>query len=402
MGDAEEGSMRDRFVWNRRDFVRMAGRSSVGAMSAHFAWCPTASKESKRRAPRFAYIGHTAMNGSPHEIGVFAIEGERWKPTGAVASDHPSFLTLHPSERFLYAVNDVSRYNNQPSGAVEAYAVDANDGSLTLLNRQPLSLSGTEPRHMTVSPDGHALVVAVHGGGAYNVLPIDKDGRLGRVSGILKETGSGPNHEHQQAAHPQMVMFDRMGRLLGADMGSDRLSVFTLDDCTLSVAGRSAARAGSGPRHMELHPGGSLLFVANGLDASVSCYGYDEKNGRILKQLEHVPTFGNSSGEKSAIVMAIHPSGDFLYTAHRSGGEGITVWRTNSSTGALRVIQHEGDGLQSLHAMTMTPDGSSLLAISSKSGSVVRWRVDRGSGRLSQPVQVAKVPAPMSMAVKYL
>ena len=291
--------MRDRLVWSRRDFVRMAGCSSVGAMSARIAWSSTASKENKGGSPRFAYISQAAKNSPLHEISAFAIEGGSWKPTGAVVSDHPSFLTLHTSQRFLYAVNDVSRYNNLPSGAVEAYAVDANDGNLTLLNRQPLSLSGTEPRHMAVSPDGHALVVAVHGGGAYNVLPIDEDGRLGRVSGILKEIGSGPDVEHQQAAHPQMVMFDRMGRLLSADMGSDRLNVFMLDDCALSVAARSAARAGSGPRHVELHPRGNLLFVANGLDASVSCYGYDEKNGRILKQLEHVPTFRNSSASGS-------------------------------------------------------------------------------------------------------
>ena len=394
--------MGDRLLWNRRDFVQMVGCSSLGVISARTPWLSAASKENTGAAPRFAYIGYSGNDRAAHEIGVFTVEGERWRPTGTVASDHPSFLMLHPSERFLYAINEVDWCESLPSGAVEAYAVDANDGSLTLLNRQPLSLSAASPRHMALSPEGRALVVAVHGGGAYNVLPIDEDGRLGRVSGILKETGSGPDQEHQQAAHPQMVMFDRMGRLLGADMGSDRLSVFTLDDCTLSVAGRSAARAGSGPRYLELHPNGNLLFVANGLDASVSCYEYDEKNGRILKQLEHVPTVRNSSGEKSAVLMAMHPSGDFLYVAHRSGSEGITVWRTNSNTGALRVVQHEGDGLQSLHAMTMTADGSSLLALSQKSGSVVRWRVDQGSGRLSQPVQVAKVPAPMSMAVKYL
>jgi 6-phosphogluconolactonase (cycloisomerase 2 family) len=233
------------------------------------------------------------------------------------------------------------------------------------------------------------------------VLSINEDGSLGRVSGILKETGSGPDEEHQQAAHPQMVMFDRLGRLLGADMGSDRLTVFTLEDGRLSVTARSDARAGSGPRHMELHPSGSVLFVANGLDASVSCYGYDEKNGRVLEQLEQVPTVTNSSGGKRSVVMTMHPSGEFLYTAHRSGGDGITVWRSNI-TGALHVVQHEGDRLQSLHAITMAPDGSSLLALSRKSGSVVRWSIDRRSGRLAEPVQVAKIQAPMSMVVKYL
>jgi 6-phosphogluconolactonase (cycloisomerase 2 family) len=399
--------MRDRLLWNRRDFLQVAGCSSLGVLSTRLPWLSAIGKKGNAAAtPRFAYVGYAGeggvvANGSAHRIGLFAIDGASWRQTGVVASDHPSFLTLHPSERFLYAINKIDRYENLPSGAVEAYAVDAKNGSLTLLNRRPLSLSATAPRHMAVSPDGRALVVAVHGGGAYNVLPINEDGSLGRVSRILKETGSGPDEEHQQAAHPQMVMFDRRGRLLGADMGSDTLSVFTLDDGRLNVAARSEARAGSGPRHMELHPNGNLLFVANGLDASVSCYGYDEKNGRVLEQLGHVPTVRNRSVEKSAVVMALHPSGEFLYTAHRSGGDGITVWRSNN-TGTLQVVQRERNGLQSLHAITMAPDGSSLLALSRKSGSVVRWSIDRRSGRLAEPVQVAKIQAPMSMVVKYL
>lgn len=400
--------MRDRLLWNRREFVRMAGCSPLGLMSARLAWPSVASKEnSGAAAPRFAYVGHAgksslAAGGSIPGIDVFAIVSGRWRPTGAVVSDHPSFLTLHPSERFLYAINEVDRYENLPSGSVEAYAVDAENGSLTLLNRQPLSLSATAPRHMAVSPDGRVLVVAVHGGGAYNVLPIGEDGRLRRVSGILKETGSGPDEEHQHTAHPQMVVFDRMGRLLGADMGTDGLNVFTLDDCRLSVAARISARAGSGPRHIELHPSGNLVFVANGLEASVSSYGYDEKNGRILNQLEHVPTVGNNSGQKSAVVMTMHPTGEFLYTAHRSLGDGIKVWRSNSSTGALCLVQHEDDGLQSLHSIAMTPDGSSLLALHRRSGDVIRWQIDQGSGRLTEPIQVAKVTAPMSMALTSL
>ncbi len=99
--------------------------------------------------------------------------------------------------------------------------------------------------------------MAIDGGGAYNVLPIGEDGRLGRVSGILKETGSGPNAEHQDAAHPQMVMFDTTGRhVLSADMGSDRLSVFTLGADGFAVRDSSVVEAGSGPRQMAMHPMG--------------------------------------------------------------------------------------------------------------------------------------------------
>jgi 6-phosphogluconolactonase len=400
--------MRDRLRWTRRDFLQMAGYSSLGLMSARLAWpCLGSRKNNGTAAPRFAYVGYADQSGaatssSAYGIELFAAEGKRWSSVGTITSDHPSFLTLHPSENFLYVINELDRYESLPSGSVQAYAVDAIDGSLALLNRQPLSLSATSPRHMAISPDGRALVVAVHGGGAYNVLPINEDGRLGRVSGILKEIGSGRGEECQQAAHPQMVLFDKMGRLLSADMGSGKLSVFTLDSGRLTATARRYARPGSGPRHIALHPNGNLLFVADGLNASVSCYGYDKKNGRILNQLEHVTMIRSNRGEKGTVVMAMHPSGKFLYTAHRSGGDGIRVWRSNSKTGTLREIQHEMGEFQSLHGMTMAPDGSSLLALSRNVGGVIRWRIDQQNGRLMEAVQVAKVQAPISMVVKYL
>jgi 6-phosphogluconolactonase len=378
--------MRDSMLWNRRDFVKLAGCSSLGAMTTRAPWLRA------EVPPRFAFVGG-------HGIGVFAIEGERWRPAGGVSSLRPSFLTLHPNERFLYAIQEVDQYKNLRSGFVEAYAINENDGSLALLNRQPLSLSAIAPRHGAVSPDGRALVVAVHGGGAYNVLPITEDGSLGRVSGILKETGSGPHEEHQQTAHPQMVTFDSTGhRFLGADLGSDRLSVFALGEGRLHVVQRIEARPGSGPRRIELHPDGHLFFVASELDASVSCYGYDVNSGRILKQLQHVPANRAPGGEQSGMLMTMHPSGQFLYTA----ASGVTAWRIDTTTGALRPIHHESEQSSSLHAMVMTSGGSSLLGLSRQSESVISWSIDRTSGRLSRPAELAKIQAPLSLALKYL
>jgi 6-phosphogluconolactonase len=357
----------------------LAGYSSLGAMAQRAPWLRADV------TPRFAFVGT-----SRHGIRAFAVDGDRWRPAGAIASPHPSFLTLHPSERFLYAIQGVDRYEDLRRGFVEAYAIDEKDGNLTLLNRQPLSLSATAPRHAAVSPDGRALVVAVHGGGAYNMLPIGEDGSLGRVSGISKETGSGPHEEHQRSAHPQMVLFDRTGhRCLAADLGSDRLSVFTLRKGGLHVEQRIDAPPGAGPKHMELHPDGRLLFVANQLDASLSCYRYDASAGRILEQLHHVPV-------DSPIWMTMHPSGQFLYTA----GNGVTTWRIDRETGALRPIQLESEAPSSLGATMMATDGGSLLGLSPQAETVVRWRIDGTSGRLSQPANVAKVQAPLSLALQ--
>jgi 6-phosphogluconolactonase len=237
----------------------------------------------------------------------------------------------------------------------------------------------------------------VHGGGAYNVLPLGKDGSVGPVSGILKETGSGL-HDEQRSAHPQMVVFDRVGRVVSADLGNDRLSVLKLDSGRLSIAGRHAAEAGDGPRQIAFHPDGRLLFVANELDASVACYGYDPSEGRIVGRLGQVATAcGGSTG---GVVMAVHPAGEFLYTAHRRGSGGVSVWRIARGTGGLQRLQVVDEGGPRLHAMTMAADGASLIGLSREDGGVFGWRV--ANGQISRGVQLTSLAAPMSLAAKSL
>ena len=388
--------MKDRSRWSRREFVQMAG-SSLGAMSFGPPLLARATRKSGRAATRFAYVGFGGEGAKDEGIAVFDLRGGRWRQTSVLASAAPSSLVLDATERFLYVVNEIHGYEGLPSGTVEAYAIDGADGSLKLVNRQKLSLSATAPRHAAVSPDGRALVVAVHGGGAYNVLPLGKDGSLGAVSGILKETGSGPR-DVQRSAHPQMVVFDRAGRVVSADLGSDRLSVLKLDTARLSVAGRCAALAGEGPRQVAIHPDGRLLFVANELDASVACYGYDADAGRIVGRLGQVAT--GCGGNTGGVMMAVDPAGEFLYTAHRRGSVGVSMWRIARSTGGLQRLQVVDQSGPRLHEMTMTADGKSLLGLSREDGGIFGWRV--ANGEISRSTQLASLPAPMSMATKSL
>jgi 6-phosphogluconolactonase len=388
--------MKGRSRWSRREFVQMTG-SSLGAMSFGGPLLAGVTRANRTVAMRFAYVGFGGKGAKEEGIAVFDVRGEQWRPAGVVASAAPSSLALDASERFLYAVNEVDEYEGLPMGTVEAYAINEADGSLKLVNRQKLSLSATAPRYAAVSPDGTALVVAVHGGGAYNILPLGKDGSVRAVSGILKETGSGP-HNRQRSSHPQMVVFDRAGRVISADLGSDRLSVLKLDTARLSIVGRCAAQAGDGPRQVAIHPDGRLLFVANELDASVACYRYDADEGRIVERLSHVTTAcgGNTGG----VVMAVDPAGEFLYTAHRRGSDGVSMWRIAQSTGGLQRLQVVDEGGPRLHEMTMTAGGKSLLGLSREDGGVFGWRV--ANGQIGRGVQLTSLVAPMSMASKSL
>jgi 6-phosphogluconolactonase (cycloisomerase 2 family) len=163
-------------------------------------------------------------------------------------------MLLHPNQRTFYVLNQVDEHEGLPRGTVEAYQVNRSSAAITRLCRQPLSLSAIGPRHMALSPDGASLVIAVAGGGAYNVLPILQDGRLGRVSSKRKVTGSGPVAGHQAASHPQAVLFTPGEKtIIASDLGADRLDVFSLEP-GIELTSRISLTPGSGPRNLAIHP----------------------------------------------------------------------------------------------------------------------------------------------------
>ncbi|WP_418119376.1 lactonase family protein [Variovorax sp. 350MFTsu5.1] len=406
---------------NRRTVMQwLGGASTLGALSpvlpANAQQAPATAVPAEAPAgpaPRFAYVGTYTFDapggtaGGPASKGIYvlAMQDGGWTPLQTVESANPSFLAVHPNRRFLYAINEIDMYQGLPTGTAEAYAIDERSGRLTLVNRQPLSLSGVIPAHLAVSPDGRALVVALYGGGAYNVLPIGSDGALGKVSGIEKETGSGPDTERQESPHPHMVQFDASGgRVLATDLGSDRINVFTLAEGKLAPIGRTAVQAGSGPRHLALHPSQRHLYVVGELDASVSCYGYDAATGAVGAQRQRVSTLPDGyTGQKSAAALVMHPSGQFLYASNRRLksehplADSIAAFRVDAASGNLTPLQHWSEGLRFPRALAAAADGRHLYALSQKGDTILRLRIDPATGRLDQPVQVAQVPTPVCL-----
>jgi 6-phosphogluconolactonase len=358
---------------SRRAFVRIMGAASV--MRATGLNAATQSSQ-------FAYVGSMK-----DEIFIFSITEKRWNLKQVIASRSPASLVVHPNRRFLYVVNEVAQHENMPAGSMETFAINS-DGMLAPLNRRSLSLSATLPRHLALSPNGKNAIVAVHGGGAYNMLDVSNDGRLGRISGIVKETGCGPHAEHQLSSHPQMVLFDKTcNRVLASDMGSDRLSVLSPNESGLIVQQRFPTEAGSGPRHIVMHPAGRLIYVANELDRSICGYEYDPERGRIIRRIERVH-------EQVGGCMVFHQCGDFLYTIGGDDDATIQTWRVEAANGKLTRIQKWNHDLGRCLAIKMEPYAVILL---SEQG-VTSSHIELVNGRLNKPIMVAKIPNPQSIA----
>jgi 6-phosphogluconolactonase (cycloisomerase 2 family) len=250
------------------------------------------------------------------------------------------------------------------------------------------------PRHAAVTTDERSLVVAVYGGGAYNVLPIAEDGSVGRVSGILKEVGVERGTSIRRA-QPVMVAFDKQGRVISVDGGASRLNVLSFNESTLTAHTRVELEEGSGAPQVTMHPNGDKLYVMQ--DKTIACHGYDVVAGRVLESTRHLP-IGGALGGYSAI--SVHPTGRFLYASQKGGG--VATWRlTARGDGAKGEAETQATQLRELQSLEIAPDGKSLVGISRSHGLIQSAEIDSDTGRLSSTEIVARLNSPSSLVMLY-
>ena len=89
--------------------------------------------------------------------------------------------------------------------------------------------------------------------------------------------------------------------------------------------------------------------------------------------------------------MAMHPSGEVLYSSH---GDAVQSWKIDGDGGLKALGGVEGVQANKLQVM---PDGGSLLALSSDG--VLRMKIDAMTRMLGDPVRVAPLAKPLSVAI---
>lgn len=357
--------------------------------------------------PSYVYIGSYTQNppggGSNNPIGLsvfrFDPQSGALTPVQQVPSANPSFIALDPSRRFLYVINEIDDFEGKKSGSIEAYTIDADAGTLTLLNRQ--TLNSPIPAHLAVDPSGRYVVVANYIGGDFAVLPIGSDGRLGTVSGVLKDAGSGPNKDRQETPHPHSVVFDPGGRFIAAaDLGIDKVQTFRLVNGGLERVSEVSIAPGAGPRHLAFSHDGKALYVINELNATVTVLAYDPATGKIGQTLQTISTEPPGySGPHSTAEIAVHPSGRFLYGSNR-GAQSIVGYRIDPATGKLSVIGLANRGVNYPRNFAIDPSGKWLYVANQKADTIVQFEINPETGELRPTGHVTPSITPVAIVFR--
>jgi 6-phosphogluconolactonase len=320
------------------------------------------------------------------------------EPELAGESVNPSFLAFHPTGKFVYAGNEIGKFEGKPAGSVEAFAVDAATGKLTSLGKR--SSGGSGPCHVSVHPTGKFVAAANYGGGSAVVLPVGEDGKLGEHTGFVQHKGSGPNPSRQKEPHTHSANFSPDGRfLLAADLGLDKVLIYKLDAATGQVSPNDPASGsvppGGGPRHLAFHPSGKFAFVCDEITSAVTAFSYDAEKGALtqLETLSTLPAGYDKPGNSTAEV-AVHPSGKFVYVSNR-GHDSIAGFSFDEATGKLAAIGHTPIGGKVPRNFGIDPSGMWLLAAGQSSDTVTVFRIDPKTGGLTPTGKSVTVGAPV-------
>ena len=307
---------------------------------------------------------------------------------------NPSFLTMHPGRRFLYAAHGDESY-------ATAFAVDPVTGALSLLNKA--ATGGRNGVHLALDRAGRFLIVANYSSGSVGVLPVAPDGRLSDAVHVVALPGQpGPHRVEQTSSHPHEIVFDPSGRfVLVPDKGLDRVFVFAFDAVTgrltPTVQGSAAARSGSGPRHAAFHPRLTVLWVLNEIGNTVVTYQWEAERGHLrpVQMLPSVPS--DYTGENTAAEIAVSSGGRFVYCSNR-GHDSIAVFAVDAHTGLLAPVAWTPSQGRTPRFIALDPSGRFLYAANEQSDTIVAFHVDPAAGTLAPAGHTVRNASPVTIA----
>jgi 6-phosphogluconolactonase len=385
---------------NRRCFVNLL----LIAAPALFVSATAAPQKRTPNKPYLVYVGTYTSKSSSKGIYVYSFDPGTGKLTSlgvAAESEDPSFLALHPSGKYLYAVNEIDHFGAQKSGAASAFSIDRQTGKLTLLNQ--VATRGAGPCHISLDKSGKSALVANYDGGSVTSFPVHDDGTLGEAADFVQHHGSSVNKDRQEGPHAHWIGTSPDNHFaFVADLGLDEVLVYRFDaskgTVTPSNPPYTKLDPGSGPRHVAFHPNGKFVYVLSEMEDSVSVFSYKASNGS-LSPLQTISALSilrkEHKGFREAAEIAVHPSGKFLYASNRAGIDTISAFFIDPAKGTLHLKDEYPTMGKTPRNFAIDPTGKFLLAANQESNNIVVFRIDSITGALSPTGDTAEVPAPV-------
>lgn len=296
-----------------------------------------------------------------------------------------SFMARSPEGKFLYTTQNRADH-------LSAFTFDEQENAATL--RNAVEVRGAEgalsagPAFVTTDATGHFLLSANYRG--HNVL----------VHALLPTGDIGEQVQSWSAGrHAHSIRLDPSNRFAFAPfLGADLVAQLRFDEQTgrLSENGEPLrTNAGAGPRHLDFHPNGHVVYVLTELSSELIVCAFDPNSGRLTQKELHstLPDGYGADRKRWSADVHVHPSGRLLFASNRDH-DSLAIFALDPLSGSARLLRHEDSRGKTPRIFAITPDGRFLIAANQDSDNLAVFGVDVDAGGLNFVGTYATGPSP--------
>ena len=306
---------------------------------------------------------------------------------------NPSFLSISPNGKFLYACTE-TKLNKK--GSVSAFKIDSLTGQITFLNKQ--TTGGKNPVHIVVGRNNKYVLASNYTQAGISIFECNTDGSLQPFSQLIEFKGSSIIKGRQDNAHIHSCNFSPDNKYVFApDLGADKIRVLKLDHQNrLKIIDSLTIETykGSGPRHFTFHPNESFAYCIEELSGSVSLYQY--KNGQLNLSVTY-PSYEQKQEEYASSDIHISPDGKYLYTANRQDENSISIFEISQDNGHLSLKGHQSTRGRIPRSFVISPQGKYLIVANQSTNEIVIFSRDIETGLLTEKNILIGLKSPSSL-----
>ena len=340
------------------------------------------------------YIGTYTEDSNSNGIYTYRFNQENgtFELLSSATAGNPSFVTLSPDGKRLYAV---SEYNDGRQGA---YSFDVSEDKVQLSNpiflptapKDVLPRAGADPCHIVA--DDKYVITANYTGGDISVFSLDAKGRLQPEVQNIAFEGKTP----ERVAHIHCIIPTPDKKyILATDLGNDRVYRFRYNkkarkNAEVLTSQRVAYEVsdGQGPRHLTFSKDGRFAYLINELGGECVVLSY--RKGK-LKEVQRI--MADEGGGRGSADIHISPDGRFLYTSHRLKKDGIAIFAIDPEKGTLSKIGYQHTGIHPRN-FAITPNGKYLLVACRDDNKIQVFERNEATGELTETPEEIEIDKP--------
>lgn len=351
----------------------------------------------------YVFLGSYNRDKTAESIQVYELDtlnGNLSKVTGVKDVVNPSFLTVSPNGKYVYACTDTKTPN---AGSISSFEFNPENKTLAFLNKQ--ASGGENPVYVTIHKSGKWVVNANYNEGSVSVFPVLENGKIEAIAQNFKYADGSTHKERQTKSHVHAAVFSpEYDYIFFPDLGADKIKCYQFKEkqktpLTEAKVPFTKTDLEAGPRHFTFHPNQKFGYCIEEMAGYISVYQY--KNG-TLNKIQRISTHPDSitDGYASSDIH-ISPDGKFLYASNRGKENNIAIFSIDKK-GLLKNIGYQSTLGDHPRIFALDETGKFLIATNVNSGNVVVFRRNKKSGLLTKTGEEIKMPNVSCIKIKQI